>query len=452
MNLLLQNIALIEELAARAAQFQELLAERWPEYCAAVDRIRALIEAKAAEAEVTGALDDLVLLLLESPAADLTREALKEIEPPDRAESVRGAPACPPPPRVELDPEIGRLALAASVNAISVWARPIPVEGYCTVPVFYGTDRERTGNVKPQEFYGRRRGTLEYGIAAVSVPRRHKKGRLESPPWWKPFAEGVPDAHMVLLDLAPLARGQFTTRIREALKDATARDVLVFIHGYNVSFAEAARRAAQIAYDLEFPGAAALYSWPSAERLRKYIEDGNNASWSVPDFCTFLRLLAAEFGRVHLLAHSMGNRVLFEGLRLLAAAEEASPEKRFGEVMLAAPDIDSGIFRGGAAAFCRGAGRCTLYASSGDHALRISQFINGYPRAGDTREIVVVNGIDTIDASAVDTSLLGHSYFGDERSILGDIFALLRQGLPPGERFGLAARQADNLKYWAFTA
>lgn len=451
MNSLLQNILLIEGLTARAAQLEALLKERWPEYCTAVARIRTLVAAQAADAEITGALDDLVSLLLDSPAADLTREALKEIDPQEHAESVRGAAAGPPAPRAALDPEIGRLALAASVHAISVWAQPIPAEGYSTVPVFYGTDRGRTGKAEPQEFYGGRRGTLEFGIAAVSVPRRHKKGRLEAPAWWRRFAKPDPAVHMKLLDLAPLERGQFTARIREALRDATDRDVLVFIHGYNVAFAEAARRAAQIAYDLQFPGAAALYSWPSAGGFLKYVEDGNNAAWSVPDFCTFLRLLAAEFGRVHLLAHSMGNRLLFDGLRRLEQ-EEAAPPARFGEVVLAAPDIDSSVFRGGAAAFCRGARRCTLYASSGDHALRVSQFINGYPRVGDTREIVVVNGIDTIDASAVDTSLLGHSYFGDERSIMGDIFSLLRQGLPPWERFGLAPREANNLKYWAFSA
>ncbi len=36
----------------------------------------------------------------------------------------------------------------------------------------------------------------------------------------------------------------------------------------------------------------------------------------------------------------------------------------------------------------------------------------------------MVDGVDTIDASLVDTSLVGlrHSYFGDKRSILNDMF------------------------------
>ena len=53
-------------------------------------------------------------------------------------------------------------------------------------------------------------------------------------------------------------------------------------------------------------------------------------------------------------------------------------------------------------------GRMTLYASSGDEALRASQRLAGYPRAGQGGAgIVVVAGIDTVDASLVDTSLLG---------------------------------------------
>jgi glutamyl-tRNA reductase len=35
-----------------------------------------------------------------------------------------------------------------------------------------------------------------------------------------------------------------------------------------------------------------------------------------------------------------------------------------------------------------------------------------------------------IDATAVDTSLLGHSYYGDSRSILADMFDLIRRGSP----------------------
>ena len=58
--------------------------------------------------------------------------------------------------------------------------------------------------------------------------------------------------------------------------------------------------------------------------------------------------------------------------------------------------------------------RITLYASSRDRALQVSRRLHDYPRAGDSgEELTVVEGVETIDASVIDTSLLGHSYFAD---------------------------------------
>jgi esterase/lipase superfamily enzyme len=42
-------------------------------------------------------------------------------------------------------------------------------------------------------------------------------------------------------------------------KQADTPEALVFVHGYNVNFNDAVRRAAQIAYDLEFAGIPMVY-------------------------------------------------------------------------------------------------------------------------------------------------------------------------------------------------
>lgn len=64
--------------------------------------------------------------------------------------------------------------------------------------------------------------------------------------------------------------------------------------------------------------------------------------------------------------------------------------------------------------------------------------------------MVVILGVDTIDASSVDTSFTGHSYYADSKSILFDLFNLLRHGKPPDERFGLLPREQNGLRYWEF--
>ena len=62
-----------------------------------------------------------------------------------------------------------------------------------------------------------------------------------------------------------------------------------------------------------------------------------------------------------------------------------------------------------------------------------------------------MSGVETIDASEVDTASLGlfHQYYADNRTILSDLFQLLR-GVRAEERFGLEPRSYQGKRYWAF--
>ena len=63
-----------------------------------------------------------------------------------------------------------------------------------------------------------------------------------------------------------------------------------------------------------------------------------------------------------------------------------------------------------------------------------------------------VCGVDSIDVSDVDTSLLGHSYYGDNGSVVSDIRRLLSTGLGPDRRCGLRAVTNTAAQYWTFVA
>ena len=63
-------------------------------------------------------------------------------------------------------------------------------------------------------------------------------------------------------------------------------------------------------------------------------------------------------------------------------------------------------------------------------------------------ELIVAEGMDTIDASLVDTSLLGHSYIGDVQSIVSDLHDLVMHGTRPMARLGLETLQRGDLPYW----
>lgn len=313
------------------------------------------------------------------------------------------------------------------------------------IPVLYATDRAPAPPGAPDPFSGRR-GTPSFGVARVSVPDDHRMGALEKPKAWRLQFRSDPQKHVMLLGTDGLDRDAFTRQASETIASAATPEALIFVHGYNVTFTDAARRAAQIAYDLQFEGLPMLYSWPSEGETLRYPTDADNSLWTRPHFADFLRLTLRDLGtrHVHLLAHSMGNRVVTQGLADLTTEESTG----LGQVIFAAPDMDAAVFTHLAAQFGRRAERYTLYASSGDLALKASQKLARYPRAGQSGpDILVLEDIDTIDTSPLDTGLMSHSYYGDRTSVLSDLYSLIRNGHGPNERFGLSAADGG---YWTF--
>lgn len=301
--------------------------------------------------------------------------------------------------------------------------------------------------------YNNERGEFELGTCEVSIPKTHELGELESPSIFRFEITEDSTKHVVLLGIDRLEEGPFLQELREKIEKSEGQEAFIFIHGYNVTFENAARRTAQLAYDLDFKGAPIFFSWPSQGGLLKYMVDENNVDWAVPDLKEFLKLIAEQSGakRVHLVAHSMGNRALTRALEKISYSD-AKDGPIFNEVILTAPDIDAEIFRRDLAPrIVKTAQRVTLYASSNDEALIASKKIHGYPRAGESgAAVVVVPGIDTIDVSSLDTSLLGHSYYGSNDTVLIDMAQLMLESKPPTLRTKLRSITLNGLNYWVF--
>jgi esterase/lipase superfamily enzyme len=332
-------------------------------------------------------------------------------------------------------------------------AGSVKKERYTAVPVFYGTDRSVAGARDATVSYGCERGELGLGIAEVSIPDDHRMGEIERPRFWKLQFREDPEKHVAVLGLEPLSLRAFAARAQGALNRSSKKEVLLFVHGFNVGFADAVSRAAQIAYDLHFEGLPAMYSWPSEGSVPKYTVDETNITWSRPRFAQFLSVVREELDAetVHIIAHSMGGRLVAETIASVTPPP-TTRGARLRQIVFAAPDIDAATFKDLATAFHEKAERFTVYASSEDKALKASRVIHKYPRAGDSGlGLVVVGSVDTVDATAVDTSFVGHSYYGDNRSVLADVFELIRRGSPPQERFGLEPREKYGARYWFFS-
>jgi len=325
---------------------------------------------------------------------------------------------------------------------------------YAVVKIFYATDRKNTGAKDPAAVYGGDRGPLAFGVATVSIPRDHRMGALETASIWRLEWCNDPDRFVVLLSVDEVDKAKFFEDVADRVKKSAGKSAFIFVHGYNVAFVDAARRTAQVTYDLGFDGAPVLYSWPSQASYASYKVDETNAEWSRLDFKNFLKDFAeqSDAENIYLVAHSMGTRVLTGALKELVL-EDPSMRDRFDEIILAAPDIDADTFkRDIAPRILAGEGGTTLYASSGDYALMASKTFAGYPRAGDTAEgVMIAPGVDTIDASAIRTDFVGHSYYGDSDSVLGDLRDLILHRKPPEKRSRLSPVKTDDGRYWTFS-
>lgn len=322
-----------------------------------------------------------------------------------------------------------------------------PEESIDVVRVFFATDRARSGTTSSNGYFGSNRSdSVHYGIARVNVPRRREPGTL-GPAWYQFTYSAQPSAYVAIRGLRLQPRVAMIDSLRAAVARSSSKSVVVFVHGYNVSFDDGVRRTAQMVYDLGFDGAAALFSWPSKAALLRYNDDETEAEISIPNLERFLEAVAIQSGasRVHVVAHSMGSRVLVGALDGLARRHNRA---LLSQVVFAAPDINTRVFREqDVGKIVPAASRITLYASSFDRALAFSRRIAaGYERAGESgSKLVLVDGVQTVDASAAVTDWLGHSYVAGP-SVLTDLHGVLR-GRAPDER-NLRSRQRSQRRYW----
>jgi esterase/lipase superfamily enzyme len=325
-------------------------------------------------------------------------------------------------------------------------------EGGRQVEVFYVTDRESSASAG--EYYGTERGPVSYGVSSVGMPPHHELGANEAPSVFKFQWSPDEQKHITIKGITALGQQAFFQLLEQKIDLSPGRKLLVFVHGYNVEYAEAVRLLAQFANDLKFQGPALLFSWPSQGSLTSYTVDETNAEWAQPHLVDLLDDILDDTTarQIYIVAHSMGSRIATRGFIALAGDRPLADIDPIKEMILVAPDIDADLFRADIAPRLASNGiHVTLYASSGDRALMASKAFHGYARAGDSGEgMVIVDGVETVDASVVSGGLIGHSYFAEDRRIMEDIYGILQTGQRADNRFGLEAVNSDSGRYWTF--
>lgn len=319
--------------------------------------------------------------------------------------------------------------------------------------VWFGTNRVPLDNDDLSKgFSAYRNDSISYGYCNVTIPKHHTIGSIGDP-WWKRLPIFWKDNKLKVIDRFVLEYEAYFSELQEYYKSISKdkKNLLIFIHGYNVTFDNAAIRAAQLGFDLGISGTTAFFSWPSQGTIAGYPADIATIEASEKHIGNFIENMTNQSGaqKVHIIAHSMGNRGLLRAYSRLFDKVQEKTSKPFDQIFLAAPDVDVDLFKDLAGVFNKVSKKTTMYVSEEDMALMSSGIIHKAPRAGYTPPVTIVNGIDTIEVTDIDLTFLGHGYVADARPVLEDMHSLMLNNNSPDSRFALdEVKLATGEIYW----
>lgn len=274
---------------------------------------------------------------------------------------------------------------------------------------------------------------VTYGSCRVNIPLEvHQAGAIETPGPLNFWNNRDPSKYF-LIEATLLMAQEDLLRTLRSKRPGQEDDLIVFVHGFNNPMDDVVLRVAQLAHDTGFPGRALLFSWPSQGSLTAYSRDEEMAAQSGPALAGVLETLVKDRrahqakGKVHLIAHSMGNRVLLDALNRVAGL--AAADKPFGQIVLAAPDVDLLDFADQSGVLNELGETLTLYSCANDVALKASRGLHSARRLGEQPYFARGLTIENIRADNADTSFLGHGYIVSGTKVLKDLHLLVQLGL-----------------------
>jgi esterase/lipase superfamily enzyme len=238
--------------------------------------------------------------------------------------------------------------------------------------------------------------------------------------------------------------------IRSRLAKTERKEVVVFIHGYNNTFNDAANATGSICRLLGPDFVCVALTWPaggSRGAFMGYNLDRESGEFAVADMRKAIRTIGQTEGvrGVDIIAHSRGTDVLASAFQQLSA--EVAPDI---DIDVAAtkifdafsdPDVPYGPKKNPNVAIKEGSFHLTIYSSPGDQALDIASSIFGsrlrlgqLDLRGPEAKALRADPGHLVDLIEVDenTGAWGHGYFLSNPAVRSDLVALIN-GLRPGD-------------------
>ena len=256
-----------------------------------------------------------------------------------------------------------------------------------------------------------------------------------------------------------LGSSRLFVELYKAMAGEGGGDLLFFIHGFNNDLKGALKSVCDL--EKKYITSASpikhivFFTWPAMNRLLRYRSDAKDAELSgytlARCYLMLIDFFKAAFIKrsgsnnrpvepcghnIHLLCHSMGNRVLENMMMELNNQKSETVTALFKEVVLAASDVDWQVFESPRAFSCLTniCQRVTVYYNTKDLALLLSETTkNAYNRLGKygLRSPHIPSHIYTVDCSGIndeaglENKLVEHWYYVESDRVITDILMTL---------------------------
>jgi len=371
-------------------------------------------------------------------------------------------------------------------TAEQVWSGVPEDWHHSNMKLMYATDREPRKNENGDLEYGSgRSASLAFGTVEINIKdnpsweefttlslesKRTKKlemlmgpiveeNRLPPTPHPATYVDGKIQFSPERIADAREVEARMHSRVSEILAQSPRHEVVIYIHGYNNDFNDAAFQLAEVWHFLGRKHLPILYTWPAGHEgvsgLRGYNYDRESSEFTIYHLKQFLKSLGRmdEIEKIHIIAHSRGTDVLVNALRevfleIRAEGKDPVKELRIANVVLAAPDIDYEVIlqRVVAEHAVSGVNQATVYSSPGDKAIRISEWLYGslarigHMGSGDVKSKLTKKQMDSIaENSPINliqftgkSDSVGHGYFSSNSAVSSDLITLINTGAKAG--------------------
>jgi len=262
----------------------------------------------------------------------------------------------------------------------------------------------------------------------------------------------------------------FVDLINEEISTAIDKEIMVYVHGTKVDFANSAILTAEIDHfaGRDFVGVA--FAWPSHQNIAAYLTgiDVKRALASSAALQRLLVLLAkhTDAEHINILSYSAGAKVTSKALfELRQTYSGLSPDQlkekfRLGAVVFAAADVSVDVFLARMPSISNLTNQVAITVTDNDNALLAAKrFMGDAVRAGSQEgeaieeEFIVskhLSNVEIIDVSLNHENrgfdIDGHHYWYRHPWMSSDIIFLMRTDLPPAAR-GLTSSQMEGIWY-----